>query len=310
MTGRLKREKQLAMENLLESEPIHQQVELDVARSMSQWTILDKWSDDRKAEKRKTVGNIIHALISKHSSRVFYFQGFHDIVTAVLIVTGDHHLTYAVVEQLSHYYFRDCMRDNFELISHLLKLIPFLIEYFDKDLADYLSTYDMPPFFALPWFITWFSHDVTDINVVARLFDVFMGSHPLLPLYVCTALLIHKRNSIFALHDEDESHFGTLHGYLTSLPRNVNLRQWEMILVESKCMLENLSPKALLKRSSWTLQAKIFFHAPMSFQVTAHNIVFVCPFFPVLLLIFYFSVALVADTATNHSPLQFPPPWF
>ncbi len=48
----------------------------------------------------------------------------------------------------------------------------------------------MPPFFALPWFITWFSHDVTDINVVARLFDVFMGSHPLLPLYVCTAVCI------------------------------------------------------------------------------------------------------------------------
>eukprot|EP01084_Bolivina_argentea_P136425 240264_1 len=55
------------MENLLESEPIHQQVELDVARSMSQWTILDKWSDDRKAEKRKTVGDGKLIRIGAHS---------------------------------------------------------------------------------------------------------------------------------------------------------------------------------------------------------------------------------------------------
>ncbi len=58
----------------------------------------------------------------------------------------------------------------------------------NKDLAYFLRDWDMPPFFALPWFITWFSHNVNDLNIVARLFDVFMGSHPLLPLYVSASV--------------------------------------------------------------------------------------------------------------------------
>ncbi len=48
----------------------------------------------------------------------------------------------------------------------------------------------MPPYFALPWVITWFSHSIADLNIVARLFDVFMGNHPLLPLYVSTSVWI------------------------------------------------------------------------------------------------------------------------
>ena len=35
-----------------------------------------------------------------------YYQGYHDVVTVMLLVTGDTQLTYALTERASHYFFR------------------------------------------------------------------------------------------------------------------------------------------------------------------------------------------------------------
>lgn len=44
------------------------------------------------------------------------------------------------------------------------------------------------PYFALPWILTWFSHSLGDLDVVARIFDVLLVSHPLMPLYLAAAV--------------------------------------------------------------------------------------------------------------------------
>jgi len=36
----------------------------------------------------------------------------------------------------------------------------------------------------MSWFLTWFSHTTPGLPQSARLFDFFMASHPLMPLYV------------------------------------------------------------------------------------------------------------------------------
>lgn len=38
--------------------------------------------------------------------------------------------------------------------------------------------------FALPWFITWYSHVLEDLDVILRLYDLFIVSHYLMPIYV------------------------------------------------------------------------------------------------------------------------------
>ena len=38
------------------------------------------------------------------------------------------------------------------------------------------------------WIITWFSHDVKNINDIARMYDVLLSSHPLLIYYLCAAV--------------------------------------------------------------------------------------------------------------------------
>ena len=48
----------------------------------------------------------------------------------------------------------------------------------------------MPPYFALGWFITWFSHNVQQLDQISRLFDLFMASHPLMPLYVVAQVMM------------------------------------------------------------------------------------------------------------------------
>ena len=59
----------------------------------------------------------------------------------------------------------------------------------DEEVHDQLAAAEVQPFFALGWFITWFAHSVDNLQHVSRLFDLFMASHPLMPLYV-TAVVI------------------------------------------------------------------------------------------------------------------------
>ena len=59
----------------------------------------------------------------------------------------------------------------------------------DEELAQYILKAGVLPYFALSWYITWFAHEVQSLPQIARLFDLFMASHPLMPLYVGAAAM-------------------------------------------------------------------------------------------------------------------------
>jgi TBC1 domain family member 20 len=59
----------------------------------------------------------------------------------------------------------------------------------DEALAQYITKAGVLPYFALSWYITWFAHEVQSLPQIARLFDLFMASHPLMPLYVGAAAM-------------------------------------------------------------------------------------------------------------------------
>lgn len=59
----------------------------------------------------------------------------------------------------------------------------------DKELYRYVSGTEVLPFFGLSWLITWFSHSVNNLRDAARLFDLFLASHPLGPLYVAAVIM-------------------------------------------------------------------------------------------------------------------------
>ena len=61
----------------------------------------------------------------------------------------------------------------------------------------YLRKADVQPFYALSWLITWFSHNLTGLAQTARLFDLFLATHPLMPLYFA-CVVIRVRALLFA----------------------------------------------------------------------------------------------------------------
>lgn len=46
-----------------------------------------------------------------------------------------------------------------------------------------------PPSPQRSWYMTWFAHDVPQLSQAARLFDLFLSSHPLMPLYVAAVAI-------------------------------------------------------------------------------------------------------------------------
>lgn len=86
----------------------------------------------------------------------------------------------------------------------------------DPELAALARDVDLPPYYALSWFITWFSHDVGGLEAAARLFDLFLAVHPLMPLYVGAVAMRSQRRALLAA-GRGEGGMPALHSALTNL---------------------------------------------------------------------------------------------
>lgn len=190
--------------------------------------------------------------------RLRYYQGYHDVACIFLSTLGgsvtanpttsfsNHHhnrnhnndgmellaasmglqLPAAVLLQISNSHLRDCLQSNFQTLQTALRLtlMP-LLAYFDPDLHAHLFAADMEPFFALSWVITWFAHEIRDTGLVKRLFDVFLVSHALMPVYLSVAMITHQLNREEILHTECD--FSLLHQALRGLPKNSSTVGWK-----------------------------------------------------------------------------------
>lgn len=165
------------------------QLRKDVERSLWSLDTCKDWSDSFLMRKRNSLQEIISALFCKFPL-MYYFQGFHDIVSVVMLVVNDDCLTYAIVEAMATNFFVDYMGQDFEILPTIMKLINFLIEIADAELFAFLSASGTEPFYATSWLITWLSHDVKDLDLIARIFDVMLSSHPLYCLYISAAVRV------------------------------------------------------------------------------------------------------------------------
>lgn len=58
----------------------------------------------------------------------------------------------------------------------------------DPELHEFLIESDVGTIFALSWLITWYGHVISEHKYVVRLFDFFVATHPLMPLYIAAAM--------------------------------------------------------------------------------------------------------------------------
>lgn len=205
-------------------------VECDVERSLVHFKDVS-WAENGQftlKRRRRELAWMLNSVCEEHEGDVYYYQGLHDIASVLLLVTEDAALARALLVRLCLHHLRDCTRPALEDALDVLQLVPVLLQRHDPELAKVLAAADVPPHFALPWLLTWFSHGCTTLDEAARLFDLLLGGHPLMPLYVgvvamsqpeCRSLLVGALEK--ARQDDPEywqsQAMANMHKILTSL---------------------------------------------------------------------------------------------
>ncbi|KAI7864192.1 hypothetical protein BDF14DRAFT_1697266, partial [Spinellus fusiger] len=147
-------------------------------------------------------------------------NGFHDVCTVFLLLFGTESakqnvntvclLTLAII---------DGMLETLEPILRELTLIDTLIRLQDEELYDYIQKADVLPYYCLSWVITWCSHDLDDFAKITRLFDLFLCSNPLMPVYFAVAVVLSRRDKVLSLPCDTS----TIHSFLTKLPQDLDV---------------------------------------------------------------------------------------
>jgi len=164
-------------------------VAADVSRSAQQHV-----EDEKELEEvRKEIREILGGALNAHAGCVHYYQGLHDVATALALVDrkrrrGTPAMGAAILERLALFHLRDHTRKDLSSTMEMTGMFLELLTKLEPELAGALSR--APPFYAVSWFMCLFLHDVRVLDVAVRLMDLFIASHPLMPIYVGAALVM------------------------------------------------------------------------------------------------------------------------
>jgi len=189
-------------------------------------------------KKREALARIINAILSRNP-QLHYYQGFHDIASVFLLVCGEHE-AFAIMEQLSLFHIRDALNPSLASTQLMLSLLFPLIKIADLELYHYLMRSNVQPYFALSWVLTWFSHGFDSLEIIARLFDVFIASHPLMPLYIGAIIIVSVRTKLL---NQVECEYSMVHTYLSNISQNL---PWEIIIQQAVNLQLRYPPNTLL----------------------------------------------------------------
>ncbi|KAK3761181.1 hypothetical protein RRG08_022582 [Elysia crispata] len=194
----------------------YNQVVMDVNRSSSRFP---PGIDDqvRMSMKDKLVDLIMRVMIH-HNGQLKYYQGFHDVCVTFLLCM-DEDMSFAMVNKLAIGYMREYLDETMERTSLLLSYIYPLVHRCNPELCEHMQRNDLGTIFALSWVITWFSHVLGDIRRILRVFDFFLASHRMMPVYLSAAFVLHRESDIFDAGDE----MGYIHKCLSVIPPDLPL---------------------------------------------------------------------------------------
>lgn len=236
----------------------YDQVEKDVDRSMWKYTKL--LTEAERQYKRRQLSRLMNSILSTQS--LHYFQGFHDICTVFLLVCGEH-ISAMCCSQMVQFYLRDFMNTaSLEPVLQILKLIFVIIRQEDAILAKHLQdSSNDEGHYALPWVLTWFSHVVEELPYIARLFDLFLASHPLLPMYLATAIVLHRKKEVLA----QECDFSYVFKTLNTFP-DVEQVPFELLIQDAQQLMHKYPPHELIQQSKLVIANR--YAKRMSFDST------------------------------------------
>lgn len=212
----------------------YNQVVLDVDRSLSRFPPGIPLEQRLALQDQLTV--LILRVIIKYP-HLMYYQGYHDVAITFLLVVGEV-VSFKIMEYLSTNNLRECMEATMDKTSYRLNYIYALLEKVDEELFHFLESASVGTMFALPWFLTWFGHSLNHYKDVVRLYDYFLSTPPLMPLYVATSLVIERKEQVLL----QECDMAMIHCFLSKIPDDIN---FEPILKRALVLYQKHPPKVL-----------------------------------------------------------------
>ncbi|KOX76217.1 TBC1 domain family member 20 [Melipona quadrifasciata] len=227
---------------------VYQQILKDVARSGSH--ISQDATQHEIDHFQEQLTQLMCWVLHKHSVLKLvlhvYYQGYNDIAATVLLVMGLQNGLH-VLESISLEFLERFMEKTMEKVICIINIyiiydkhvfyIMFVYELYIESIFCY--SVELFPHFALAEYTTWYAHKYAENRkLLHRLFDYFLGSPPLMPLYLSTVIVAYRATEIFNTTPD----MGHTHKVLCTLPDDL---PFETLLVEAKNLYRQYPPESI-----------------------------------------------------------------
>lgn len=105
--------------------------------SRSLWRFTQDWSSAERERVRIQLTRVIIQVLHT-DNKLHYYQGFHDIVSVLLLVFEDEALALKVASQLAHTYLRDFFHIDLTPVQQQLRLLFPLIKELDEEVYRFI----------------------------------------------------------------------------------------------------------------------------------------------------------------------------
>ncbi|XP_015610596.1 TBC1 domain family member 20 [Cephus cinctus] len=214
---------------------IYQQILKDVARSSGH--LSSRATEEEIEIFHEELTQLICWVLHRHTY-LNYYQGYNDIAATVLIVMGLQSGLF-VLERISLKFLERFMEKTMEKVNQELFYIFALLERIHPTLLEHLENVELFPHFALAEYTTWYAHKYAENRkLLHRLFDYFLGSPPLMPLYLSTVIVAYRATEIF----DTTPDMGHTHKVLCTLPEDL---PFEQLLVDATNLYRQYPPESI-----------------------------------------------------------------
>lgn len=233
----------------------YNQVVLDVRRSMKRFP--KGMPDADRAILQEQLIDIILEILKRHP-QLHYYQGYHDVAVSLLLVVGER-MAIAMLDTLSNFHLRDFMDPTMDSTKHILNYLMPILEQVDTELHDFMIRAEVGTIFALSWLITWFGHVLSEFKHTLRLYDFFLASHPLMPIYLAATIVLHREKEV----KQTECDMAMVHHLLSRIPQDL---PYELLIARAQDLFDQYPPSLLAKRAALQSRKSLSISTFQTFQ--------------------------------------------
>ncbi|KAM3596995.1 uncharacterized protein V6R79_024298 [Siganus canaliculatus] len=235
----------------------YNQVVLDVRRSMKRFP--KGMSATQRVVLQEQLIDII-LVVLKRNPQLHYYQGYHDVAVSLLLVVGER-MAIAMLDTLSNFHLRDFMDPTMDSTKHILNYLMPVLEQVDAELHDFMARAEVGTIFALSWLITWFGHVLSEFKHTLRLYDFFLASHPLMPIYLAATIVLHREKEV----KQTECDMAMVHHLLSRIPQDL---PFELLIRQAQDLFDQYPPSVLAKRAALQSRKSLSISSFQTFQLS------------------------------------------